>query len=96
MKKNVIKFNKILKVNDSNSVSLEDLLGTLRRKFESDIEVMGPMKYLLEDVVARSKQINDSELEIHHSLDILKRKQEEIAKFILDLNKKKTMEQNFN
>jgi len=92
VKKDILNFNKILKVNDSNGVSLDDLMSGLRRKFDFDIEILGPFKYILEEAVELSKKINESEVEIHHSLDILKKKQDDIGKFIVTVNELKCNE----
>lgn len=86
VKKDILNFSKILKLNDSNGVSLEDILSNLRKKFETDVEILGPFKYILEDMVNLSKKINDGEVEIHHSMEILKKKQDEIGSFIVDVN----------
>lgn len=87
VKKNILNFNKILKVNDSNGISLEDMMSNLRKKFETDVEILGPFTYILEDAVNLSKKINEGEVELHHSLDILKKKQDEISRFVVDVNK---------
>ena len=86
VKKDTLNFNKIMKLNDSNGVSLEDVMGNLSKKFERDIEFLGPFKYIFEDAVNLSKKINDAEVEIHHSLEILKKKQNEISSFVVDIN----------
>ena len=92
MKIQVLNLNTVLKVNDCNSVSLDHLLSILRKKFEADLDILGPMKYLLDDVTVLSKKINEGETEIHHSLEILKNKEDEVGEFIFELNKIKTSE----
>jgi len=79
-------YNKILKLNDSNGVTLEDLMSNLRKKFDMDLEILGPFKFLLDEVVDLSKKINDTEIEIHHSLELMKNKQDDIGKFVVDMN----------
>ncbi len=76
-----------MKLNDSNGISLEDIMSNLRKKFETDVETLGPFKYILEDAVNLSNKINEGEVQIHHSLEILKNKQDEISKFVVDVNK---------
>ena len=59
MKKHLINFDKQIKLNDANSISVEDLISNLRKKFDSDVESLGPFKYLMEHVVNLSKRINE-------------------------------------
>lgn len=92
LKKNLINFSKQIKLNDANGISVEDLISSLRKKFDADVESLGPFKYLMEDVVNLSNKINQGEAQIHNSLQILHKKQEDIGKFVVELNRKKCME----
>lgn len=89
VKKELLNFNKLLKLNDANNISLEELLSSLSKKVELDLEFLGPFKYILSDVNDLSEKINQGEAEIHHSLEILKQKQDEIGNFIINANKMK-------
>ena len=62
----------------------------MRKKFEIDVEILGPFKYLLEEAVDLSRKINEGEAEIHQSLEILKKKQDEVGNFIIDVNRIKS------
>jgi hypothetical protein len=92
LKKNLINFSKQIKKNDANSISVEDLISNLRKKFDEDVESLGPYKYLLEDVVDLSFRINQGEAQIHNSLQIIQKKQDEIGRFVVELNRKKSIE----
>jgi hypothetical protein len=88
-KKHLINFTKQIKLNDANSIAVEDLISNLRKKFETDVESLGPFKYLMEDIVTLSNEINIGEAQIHNSLQIINRKQEEIGSFVVKINKRK-------
>jgi hypothetical protein len=92
LKKNLINFSRQVKKNDASGISVEDLISNLRKKFDEDVESLGPFKYLLEDVVNLSFKINEGEAQIHNSLKIVQKKQEEIGRFVVELNGKKCLE----
>jgi len=85
-------FSKQIKLNDANGISVEDLISNLRKKFDADVECLGPFKYLMEDVVNLSNKINQGEAQIHNSLQIVHKSQEKIGQFVVDLNRKKCIE----
>jgi len=76
-----------MKKNDSNSIFLEDIFAQFSHEIENDTQNIGFLKYIGNEIVDCVREINKSHLQIYKSLDLLKAKQNNICKFIINLNK---------
>lgn len=76
-----------MKKKASNSLFLEDIVNHFSHKVEDNVDDIGFFKYVGDDMVDLISKINDSHMQIYQSLDLLKAKQNNVSKFILDVNK---------
>lgn len=65
---------------------LEDIVVHFSRKIEDDLINFGFLKYIGEDMNDLISKINTSQTQIYQSLDLLKAKQNNISKFIVEIN----------
>lgn len=77
-----------MKTKASDSLYLENIINYFSEKVDHNINSFGFLKYVGEDMVVLIDKINHSHYQIYQSLDLLKAKQNNISKFIVEINKK--------
>lgn len=88
LKGKIKNFFNLKRKNDLKSFFLEDIISSFSHKIEQDTKSIGHLKYVGNDINYLVKQINNTNFEIYKSLDLLKAKQNNISKFMIELNKK--------
>jgi hypothetical protein len=86
-KEKIRAFALIKKKHEADSVFLEDIVASFSHKVQKDSSTLGCNKYVGQDINFLVSAINTSHLQIHKSLNLLKAKNNNVSKFLVDLNR---------
>jgi hypothetical protein len=86
VRESAVKFIKTHKMANSHFIPSDQALSHLGRKLEKDVDVIGPIKYEVEDITQMMKKIIENEEEINNSITFLKNKQNELCEYLVNYN----------
>lgn len=85
-----VQFSRFRRVASTQSIPSDEILSQLEKKLEKDADLLGPNKYIVEDISIYTKEIIESEQQINNAITYLKERQNDIANYLINFNRHKS------
>ncbi len=87
-----VKFDQCRKRASVRSIPFDEILSQLLKKLKRDTDFIAPSKYLFTDISEDIKVIEDNEKSINNAMKIMKKQQDDLAEFLVNLNSSRASE----
>jgi hypothetical protein len=86
VKEIAVNFSRFKKLALTQSIPSDEVLSRLEKKLERDTDAIGPEKFVLNDITEQTKRIIANEQKINHAVNYLKKRQDELADYLVRFN----------
>ena len=85
-------YDQYRKIANIQAIPFDEILSQLLKKMKRDTDFIGPSMYLFTDIADDLRKIDQNEKGIKNAFQIMKKQQDELANFLVTLNKKRSQE----
>jgi hypothetical protein len=96
VKETAVNFSRFKKLALTQSIPSDEVLSRLQKKLERDTDAIGPEKFVLNDITEQTKRIIENEQNINNAVNYLKKRQDELAEFLIKFNNVKGETEGFS